>query len=85
MDAISAILAKTRTNPAVTIRKPHINPAVPPSVKAELNSVNMTSHVEISVQPNPRIEMKRKFLWRFVRESPDSATAPAHPQNLHSS
>lgn len=33
IEAISAILAYTRENPNVTPMKPHINPAVPPSVK----------------------------------------------------
>lgn len=43
-------------------------PSTPESVASDdweirgMTDVNMTSHVEISVQPNPRIEMKRKFL-----------------------
>jgi hypothetical protein len=34
IEAISAILAKTREKPAETMTKPQIRPAVPPSVSA---------------------------------------------------
>lgn len=39
MLAISAMLAKTRENPAVTMMNPHINPAVPPSVSTLLSKL----------------------------------------------
>lgn len=39
IDAISAMLAKTSAKPAVTMMKPHINPAVPPSVRPLVNNL----------------------------------------------
>jgi hypothetical protein len=45
MLAISAILAKTSENPAVTMRKPHISPAVPPSVSTLLSKLLPVSHL----------------------------------------
>lgn len=92
IEAISEMLAYTKVKPMDTPTKPHMRPAVPPSVNPAANNllllyydkyahlsprnspkanshvegvtnVKITSHVQISVQPNPTMEINLKFLF----------------------
>ena len=65
IDAISAILAKTRTAPADMMINPYIRPAVPPFNIPKDSNVKTNSHVAISVLPKPSTEKKSNSRWKL--------------------
>lgn len=66
IEAISDKDANTKLYPATTMTKVQIKPADPPFIREKAVDARTSSHVLMSVQAKPRIEIKRKFRCRTV-------------------
>ena len=82
IDAISAMLAKTIEYPAQQKRYPHTSPEVPPSIKPNKVEASSISHVLMSVQAKPSVEMNRKFRCMLSTPVVKDCVDPTHIQDL---